>query len=539
MSIFIKKAAIYARVSTEKQEKEKTIESQLAELREICKRDCVEIVREYVDNGFSGATLARPALDRLRDDASKGLFEIVYIYSPDRLARKYVYQVLVLEELKQKGIKVKFLDKPVTDNPEDQLLLGIQGLIAEYERIKIIERLRRGKLHKARKGEIQGGLPPYGYDYIPKTKGKCAHYKVNEKEAEVVKLIFSLYLELRSIAKVIKELAKRKIKTRKGSSYWSKKTIHRILTNECYIGTTYFNKCDRREGKYRQRDKSEWIPIKVPRILDNETFKIAQEILKSNRGGKGKRVYILSSLMKCKYCGSKYVGLSTRNYKYFYYRCGNEQKRFPLPKNCNAKPVKAEKIEGAIVDKIKEAITNPQLLMGHILKLENRLSEKQQNFEIAKRKLELKRQNLEGKKSKLLSLYLEGVIMKSEYCKMREEIEHEEKEVENKLSELTEENQKIDKKSLINSLNYFSKLAKEKIEALSPLRMREFLRYLIDEIIFDSFKMEAKIIGHIPLIRDVPERLHRISEDRTSDTWNKKLRYYSKNYLKFELEVKV
>jgi len=123
-----KRAAIYARVSTERQEKERTIESQLAELREICRKDGVKVVKEYIDNGFSGSTLARPALDQLRDDAARGIFDVVYIHSPDRLARKYVYQALVIEELKKNGVEIKFLNKALTDSSEDQLLLEVQGL---------------------------------------------------------------------------------------------------------------------------------------------------------------------------------------------------------------------------------------------------------------------------------------------------------------------------------------------------------------------------------------------------------------------------
>jgi len=341
----MKKAAIYARVSTERQEEQKTIKSQIFDLREACKKDGVEIVTEYVDDGFSGGVLARPALDKLRDDASRGLFETVYILSPDRLARKYLYQALVLEELKKQGIEVKFLNKAITESPEDQLLLGIEGLIAEYERAKILERTRRGRLHRTRNGEMMGGSAPYGYDYIRKTKDRPAYYKVNEKEAEVVRLIFSLYLKLKSTAKVVKVLANRKIRTRNNSKYWSKGVIHRILRNECYIGTAYYNKLEKGGGKRRIREKNEWIPIKIPKILNDEIFKLVQTVLNSHAGGKRRRIYILSGLIRCEHCGSKYIGLSSNHGRHFYYRCGNFVKRFPLPKNCNSRPVKAERIE--------------------------------------------------------------------------------------------------------------------------------------------------------------------------------------------------
>ena len=171
----MKKAVIYARVSTERQEKEKekTIESQIEELRMFCEKNGFLIVKEYVDDGWSGETLARPALDQLRDDASKKLFDIVCIHSPDRLARKFIYQGLVMEELKKKGIEVFFLNRPISDTPEDQLLLGVQGLIAEYEKAKILERTRKGRIHKAKEKGIVGSVPPYGYNYVKNpVKGK-------------------------------------------------------------------------------------------------------------------------------------------------------------------------------------------------------------------------------------------------------------------------------------------------------------------------------------------------------------------------------
>ncbi|MGB9728221.1 MAG: recombinase family protein [Thermoproteota archaeon] len=204
MALAGKKAVIYARVSTERQEKEKTIKSQIEELREVCRKDNVRVVNEYIDNGFSGSTLARPALDQLRNDASRGLFEVVYIHSSDRLARKLVYQLLVIEELKQKGIEVVFLNKPITDNPEDQLLLGIQRVITEYERAKIVERTRRSMLHRTRNGKIMRGSPPYGYDYMRKSGGKSAHFKVNEEKARSVWLIFSLYLQHRTHLRLLR-----------------------------------------------------------------------------------------------------------------------------------------------------------------------------------------------------------------------------------------------------------------------------------------------------------------------------------------------
>jgi len=325
----MRKAAIYARVSTEKQEKEKTIESQIEELREFCKKRGFLIVREYVDDGWSGETLARPALDQLRDDASKKMFDVVCIHSPDRLARKFVYQGLVIEELKKNEIEVLFLNKQISDTPEDQLLLGIESLIAEYERAKILERTRRGRLHKARSGKIVGGVPPFGYTYV-KDKG----YVVNDIEAETVRLIFNLYIQLGSARAVARRLTEMGIKPRKGVA-WLTSTLHRILRNEAYIGTAYYNKTYGAEPvsrrKYsrrintsrRLRDRREWIAIKVPAIIDEATFRLAQEMLRRNHREvrSNSEHYLLSGLVVCGSRGSRYTGEKNRGYRF--YRCNN------------------------------------------------------------------------------------------------------------------------------------------------------------------------------------------------------------------------
>jgi len=531
----MKKAAIYARVSTERQEEQKTIKSQIFDLREACKKDGVEIVTEYVDDGFSGGVLARPALDKLRDDASRGLFETVYILSPDRLARKYLYQALVLEELKKQGIEVKFLNKAITESPEDQLLLGIEGLIAEYERAKILERTRRGRLHRTRNGEMMGGSAPYGYDYIRKTKDRPAYYKVNEKEAEVVRLIFSLYLKLKSTAKVVKVLANRKIRTRNNSKYWSKGVIHRILRNECYIGTAYYNKLEKGGGKRRIREKNEWIPIKIPKILNDEIFKLVQTVLNSHAGGKRRRIYILSGLIRCEHCGSKYIGLSSNHGRHFYYRCGNFVKRFPLPKNCNSRPVKAERIESAVLNAIKNALLRPQILINHVLRLAENLLEKGKNAEKEKEKLMRKKKSLEDKKTRLLELYLEDLIQKSAYLEKKEEIEEKEKELEKRKEDISHNAPYIGKPTIIRNIKYFSELAKKRMDKLQPHKLQEFLVYLIDEIKFDPNKMEAKILGHIPVTKKMDysnhDSLFHFSPDLMGETRNNKLR--------FEIDVKV
>ncbi len=148
------RVALYARVSSEQQEQRGTVASQLSALRAYAQQHQMDICDDYVcvDEGYSGTRLARPGLDRLRDGADLGAFDTVLVLCPDRLARKYAYQVLIVEELERLGIVVQFLESPPPTDPHAQLLVQIQGVIAEYERAKITERYRRGKLFRLRQG---------------------------------------------------------------------------------------------------------------------------------------------------------------------------------------------------------------------------------------------------------------------------------------------------------------------------------------------------------------------------------------------------
>ncbi len=148
----MRRAALYVRVSTDLQEREQTIQSQLAAVTRYAEQHGLRHLPAltYTDDGYSGTWLDRPALDELRDHAREGRFDVVVVLAPDRLARRYAYQVLLLEELKRAGIEILFCERPINDSPDDQLLPQIQGAIAEYERAKILERCRRGRLLRIR-----------------------------------------------------------------------------------------------------------------------------------------------------------------------------------------------------------------------------------------------------------------------------------------------------------------------------------------------------------------------------------------------------
>src|SRR6185369_5963482 len=221
-----KSAAIYARVSSDRQKEEGTIASQREAVLEHAKAQGILVPPEWIfeDEGYSGTVLARPALERLRDLVAEGQIETVLVYAPDRLSRKYAYQVLLIEEFGRHGTQTLFVKSPTAQTPEEHLLLQFQGMIAEYERAQIAERTRRGRRHRAKEGLVNVlSSAPYGYRYIRKTEHSQAYFAVEETQAEIVRKIFDLYTkECWSIAAIARHLNEQKVPTRMGKGLWQR-----------------------------------------------------------------------------------------------------------------------------------------------------------------------------------------------------------------------------------------------------------------------------------------------------------------------------
>lgn len=229
------KVAAYVRVSTQRQAQTQSLAQQLERIQAYCRQQAWELPPENVfqDDGYSGANFQRPGLERLRDGAAQARFERIVLSAPDRLARNYVHQVLLLEELQQHGCQVEFLERPMSQDPHDQLLLQIRGAVAEYERTLIAERMRRGRLAKLKAGVLLPWTkPPYGYRLAPDRPRDPQGVRLDEVEAAVVKEIFALYLdEKTSLSGLAKQLQRRGIKSPKGHTLWNPPTLRGILTN--------------------------------------------------------------------------------------------------------------------------------------------------------------------------------------------------------------------------------------------------------------------------------------------------------------------
>lgn len=247
----MKQVAIYARVSSEQQVTLHTIQSQIASLLARAKADTFDIpeVMQFTDNGYSGTTLRRPALERLRDAVHGGMIGRIYIQSPDRLSRKFSNQILIVEEFRKECVEIIFLNRQLGNSPEDELLLHIQGIVAEYEREKLLERARRGKLHSARSGSVSAlGAAPYGYIYSSKKYSRIgqARYEIITEEANVVQKIFEWFgMNQWTIGQVCRQLNASGIKTRTGKSAWTTRTILGLLRNPAYTGNAAYGKTRR------------------------------------------------------------------------------------------------------------------------------------------------------------------------------------------------------------------------------------------------------------------------------------------------------
>src|SRR2546426_912094 len=179
------RVALYARVSTTRQAQAQTIEQQLERLRaSVMERGWrLEEQHVYRDDGYSGASLSRPGLDRLREHAALADLDVVLVTAPDRLARSYVHQVLLLDELDRHGCRVEFLERPMSQDPHDQLVLQIRGAVAEYERSLIAERMRRGRQARLRAGTLLPWTrPPFGYRLDPEHPRDAAGVRVEASE---------------------------------------------------------------------------------------------------------------------------------------------------------------------------------------------------------------------------------------------------------------------------------------------------------------------------------------------------------------------
>jgi len=386
-------AAIYARVSTDHQRAQGTIASQVDELRELATARGLAVGSElaFCDEGVSGATLVRPALEGLRDGAAEGAFEVVLCHSPDRLARRYAYQVLLLEEFARAGVEVVFaFEGERSESPEGELLRQMQGMIAEYERAQIAERTRRGRLHRARSGSPAVlGRAPYGYRYVRRSEHADAYFEIDEARAPVVRDIFRRYAHAGETLAAIADWLNQSATPTTSGKAWHPSTVRGMLVNPAYRGEAAFGKTrvtgirgkatrparlrGARQSLAPQRTSApedSWTMIAVPAIIDDDTFALARSRLEHGvrfASRNAKKPSLLRGLLVCCECGYAWHRVEKGNpqSKRAYYQCGSRCLR-TAERRCESKPVRAEALDQLVWAEIRRLLCEPDLVRAEI-----------------------------------------------------------------------------------------------------------------------------------------------------------------------------
>jgi site-specific DNA recombinase len=428
-------------VSCEKQAQNRTVESQLTAIRERVVQDGLSLPADFlfVDDGYSGETMQRPSLESLRDRIAVGEIDRLYIHSPDRLARRYAHQAILLEEFQRAGVEVVFLNHQPDESPEGQMLLQMQGVIAEYERAKILERCRRGRRQRALVGDVGVfSRSPFGYRYIEKRLAGAARIEIIPEQALTVHMIYQWFVrDGLALSAICKRLNREQRPTCTGKGLWNPSSVWGVLKNPAYMGHAKFGRTRVAEPQPRARGfakamacrrgicclptaASEQIDIAVPAIVDEESFRLAQERLEQNRrrsraGAEGPR-HLLQGLVVCRQCGRTLVhhpSAPRGRAKCFYYRCtGLSTHRWGGLRICNSRAVRAEHLEQAVWSDVRALLIDPQRLRQEYQRRLNSIDMMSSGQNDLARKMV---RRIEQGLQRLVDAYEEGLITKKEF----------------------------------------------------------------------------------------------------------------------------
>ena len=511
--------AIYVRVSTQRQAQSQSTEQQLERLRAYVLAQNWDLASEHIfrDDGYSGGILQRPGLDRLRDAVASARIDRILITAPDRLARNYVHQVLLVEELQRYGAEVEFLDRPMSQDPHDQLLLQIRGAVAEYERTLINERMRRGRLRKLRAGTLLPWTqPPYGYRLDPDRPRDPAGVRIDEAQAAVVRDLFVWYAdEGATILALIRRLAQLGITSPKGCPTWSPSALRGLLTNPTYTGQVFANRgrtspsrtrrsallpVGRRGGTRHRADPAQWIAVaRVPALITQKQFDRAAERLVYNRqmARRNNRVhpYLLRGLVSCGHCQHSCMGRQ-RPPAYAYYLCRTKaQRRYLAPgERCPARYIPARPLEELVWADLCRVLEHPEMIAqamerargGHWLP---------QEWQARCANLHRGRASLGQQIERLTEAYLAGIVGLGEYERRRHEAEA-------RLLALEQQEQKLladaDRQSetvtLATHANVFCRRVRDGLAAADFERKRALLELLVDRVVVTDSAVEIRYV---------------------------------------------
>jgi site-specific DNA recombinase len=518
------RAAIYARVSTERQERQQTIDSQLTALRAwtVEQGHTLADAHVYRDEGYSGSRLDRPGLDGLRDAIRDAEVDVVAVLSPDRLARKYAYQVLLLEEFRRASCEVTFLHRPISDDPNDQLLLQIQGAIAEYERAVLAERFRRGKLQKARDGHILSAKAPYGYRYEARHDAVPARLIVEDAEADMVRQLYAWVItEGLSIRQCIKRLNAGPWITRSGRRLWGSSVVHHILSDPVYIGTAYSNRYEYvaprkprrrspRSGERscrRPRPPEQWIAIPVPALIEQQTWDAVQAQLARNAAMSFRRNkkhdYLLRCLLKCGICGLGLHGCcfpgSGGRPERRYYRCaGTDPLTSARETRCPRARIEADALEEAVWTHVAGLLSDPTQLLAQFERFAAQVDAAGVREEVPGQQMRARLERLERADRRLLEAYQAEVISLEELAERRLGLAEQRRAAEQQYEQHRRlREQQVQAREVVANLIAFSARIGSRLQDTSMVERQAILQLVVERIIVHDNDLEIQHV--IPL----------------------------------------
>lgn len=517
------RVGLYARVSSQRQAEEKTIQSQCEAIRERILKDGLRLCTDlaFCDEGYSGSELLRPALETLRDRIAASLVDRLYVHTPDRLARKYAHQALLLEEFVKHHCKVIFCDhEGLAENPETNLLVQMQGVIAEYEREKILERTRRGRRFSATTGNVSVfGRAPYGYRYVRKSaENPKARWEVDPLESQHVQLMFQLVGEEGfTLAGVCRELSRRGIKSRKGNSKWHTATVRDILMHPAYYGQARYGKqrlVPRKPGKRSKRgdpvvprkvkvtedtDPKDQIIIPVPALITASLYQQVAQTMEENRKRQRERqvgaTHLLSGLLICGQCGSAYCGHRQRGAReYFYYRCiGTDKYRYGENSICKNAPLNGHELNEYIWLDVCRLLRDPQRLRAELQRRQDEFLSPASDL----KDLQSRVKQLRSRLDRLIDAYESELLVKNEFesriVPLREEHD---RELAALISLQGKLNDTDDVKSAEHALMQLSEQVGENLADASVELKRDLLKLLVRRI--EIHEAEIRLVYKVP-----------------------------------------
>ena len=518
------RAAVYARVSTTRQAQAQTIEQQLDRLRAAVAERGWELDEQHVyrDDGYSGARLGRPGLDRLRDHAALADLDVVVVTAPDRLARNYVHQVLLIEELAGHGCRVEFLDRPMSSDPHDQLLLQIRGAVAEYERTLITERMRRGRQAKLRAGTLlPWTTPPFGYRLDPERPRDAAAVRVEPGEAVLVAQLFDWYLEPgATVYRLARRLTELGVATRRGQPRWNAASVRWMLRNPAYAGRALTNRTRVAPARQRKsamlpagpgishapRPPEDWIEVPVPPIVPEDTFAQVQAKLDANQQSAARNTrheYLLRALVSCGTCRlSCGARQSAAGYRYYLCHGRTDALRAAQGQRCHSRYIPAGQLDELVWADLCALLTDPAQVT-HALRRASGGAWLPQELQARQQTTRQVLGQLDRQQQRLLDAYLAEVIALPELERKRQELDRRRDTLlaQQRQLEATAQ-QRLELAAVGNGIEAFCRTIRAGLATATFPQRRQLAELLIDRVIVTGDQVEIRYV--LPTSPDGP-----------------------------------